>query len=176
MFARVALADLFIHGIGGAKYDEATDAICQAFFGAAPPEFAVVTGTLRLPVAHPPGGDDEVRQWRRRLRDLEYHPERQLGAAGADGAAPAAAAFAEQKRRAVALTKTPANAAARHLAIAEANRGLAALLGDARQRTEAELAGALDRRRANRIWDSREYAFCLFPRDLLREFLLDFDR
>jgi hypothetical protein len=27
MFTRIALADLFIHGIGGAKYDEATDSI-----------------------------------------------------------------------------------------------------------------------------------------------------
>jgi len=33
MFARLLLADLFVHGIGGAKYDELTDEIIAEFFG-----------------------------------------------------------------------------------------------------------------------------------------------
>ena len=43
MYARVVLGDLFLHGIGGGKYDELTDAIVGRFLGVAPPEFAVVT-------------------------------------------------------------------------------------------------------------------------------------
>ena len=31
------LSDLFIHGIGGAKYDELTDEIIRRFFGIEPP-------------------------------------------------------------------------------------------------------------------------------------------
>ena len=39
LFARLFLADLFIHGIGGAKYDELTDAILRRFYGFEPPRF-----------------------------------------------------------------------------------------------------------------------------------------
>ena len=39
LWARLALGDLFIHGIGGAKYDCVTDRLIERFFGLAPPGF-----------------------------------------------------------------------------------------------------------------------------------------
>ena len=36
LFARLVLADLFIHGIGGAKYDQLTDELIRRFFGLVP--------------------------------------------------------------------------------------------------------------------------------------------
>src|SRR5205085_514035 len=39
MYARLVLSDLFIHGIGGAKYDEVTDEIIRRFFGIEPPKY-----------------------------------------------------------------------------------------------------------------------------------------
>ena len=33
LFARLLLADLFLHGIGGGKYDELTDELMRRFFG-----------------------------------------------------------------------------------------------------------------------------------------------
>ena len=53
MYARLFLSDLFIHGIGGAKYDELTDAIIRRFFGIEPPAYMTVTGTVRLPIPRP---------------------------------------------------------------------------------------------------------------------------
>src|SRR5262249_37092291 len=50
LFARLFLADLFIHGIGGAKYDELTDDIIRRFYGLAPPAYMVLSATLRLPL------------------------------------------------------------------------------------------------------------------------------
>jgi hypothetical protein len=52
LFARLVLGDLFLHGIGGAKYDQVTDQIVRLFFGFEPPEFATISATLRLPIAH----------------------------------------------------------------------------------------------------------------------------
>ena len=49
LFARLLLSDLFLHGIGGAKYDQVTNQIAEQFFGFALPEFAAVSATLRLP-------------------------------------------------------------------------------------------------------------------------------
>src|SRR5262249_37449043 len=39
LFARLFLADLFVHGLGGGKYDELTDAIIRRFHGIEPPAF-----------------------------------------------------------------------------------------------------------------------------------------
>jgi hypothetical protein len=174
MFARLAIADLFIHGIGGAKYDEATDDICARFFGQAPPPFATISGTLRLPAARTGLEAGGLVRLEQRRRELTYHPERFLPvegtAASMDGYAPLVA----EKHRWVATVKTPLNAAERHRAIVHANAALQPFVASERARVEQLLTETAERRRADRILNSREYAFCLFPREMLREFLLDF--
>ena len=51
MFLRLFVADQFIHGIGGARYDQVTDAIIADHFKIEPPPFCVTTATLVLPQA-----------------------------------------------------------------------------------------------------------------------------
>ncbi len=51
LFARLLLGDQFVHGIGGAKYDQLTDALLERFCGVAPPAFITATATVRLPLA-----------------------------------------------------------------------------------------------------------------------------
>lgn len=48
LFLRVFLADSFIHGTGGARYDQYTDRLIQAFFQIEPPRFISVTATRLL--------------------------------------------------------------------------------------------------------------------------------
>lgn len=55
MFARLAVADLFVHGIGGAKYDELTDQIIARLWHTDPPPFLTLTATSHLPLAMPHG-------------------------------------------------------------------------------------------------------------------------
>ncbi len=74
--ARLLLGDLFLHGIGGAKYDQVTDRLIADFFGLEPPGYMVVSGTLHLPVSHQPARSDDLLQLRHRIRELEFHPER----------------------------------------------------------------------------------------------------
>lgn len=80
MFSRLCFADLFVHGIGGAKYDQMTDRITSRFFGLPAPEFLTMSATLLLPLpglaAHPA---DENRL-RRQLRELDYNSDRHLPA------------------------------------------------------------------------------------------------
>ena len=66
LWARLALGDLFIHGIGGAKYDCVTDRLIERFFGLAPPRFLVVSATLHLPIEHRRATAEEVRAIRAR--------------------------------------------------------------------------------------------------------------
>jgi len=77
-FARLVLADLFIHGIGGGRYDRATDAIVREFFGMTPPAYATATATLFLPFANGGRPDDARRQLQRTLLDLQHNPDRFL--------------------------------------------------------------------------------------------------
>ena len=174
MFARLAVADLFIHGIGGAKYDEATDAICQRFFGTPPPRFAAISGTLRLPIIHPGVDESAVRRLQQALRDLDFHPEQFVAADGRAAGGELAETISAEKQRWIAAGKTPQNAASRHAAIVAANRNLQPFVADRRSQVESQLAALMKQTRANRILGSREFSFCLFPRHILEQFLLDF--
>ena len=48
LFAKLFLSDLFIHGIGGAKYDQLTDFIVERWLGLETPQHAVATATVQL--------------------------------------------------------------------------------------------------------------------------------
>ena len=61
LFSRLCFADLFVHGIGGAKYDAVTDTVLQRYYHVTPPPYLVVSGTLRLPLpTYPASADEEV--------------------------------------------------------------------------------------------------------------------
>ena len=75
MFARLFLADLFVHGIGGGIYDELTDRIIERAFEIPAPAFLILSATLLLPL---PRYCDAKVQWQNRLhqlRDLTFKPE-----------------------------------------------------------------------------------------------------
>jgi hypothetical protein len=81
-FARLAIADLFIHGVGGGRYDRATDAIVREFFGIDPPAYAAATATLFLPFSSGGRADEERRRLQRQLLDLQHNPDRFLSGDG----------------------------------------------------------------------------------------------
>src|SRR5439155_19575136 len=80
LFARLLLADLFIHGIGGGKYDELTDTLLARYYGLEPPGFLVLTGTLYLPLPTFPATNGDLQTRRRLVRDQYWNPQRHLPA------------------------------------------------------------------------------------------------
>lgn len=50
-FLRLIVADQFVHGIGGGRYDQVTDRLIENYFGLPAPAFAVTTATLFFPDA-----------------------------------------------------------------------------------------------------------------------------
>ncbi len=175
MYARLVLADLFIHGIGGAKYDQVTDLICEQFFGFPPASYLTLSGTLRLPIEHRSVSPAEERQLRQELRNLAYHPE--ISAAkltlSTKEQAKVEASIA-QKSSWVQTPKTSANAAQRHQQIVAANEALQKWLTSRHSDLDRKLAETTRDLRGNRVLESREYPFCLFPQESIRSFLLDF--
>ncbi len=177
LYARLLLADTFIHGIGGAKYDQVTDALCLRFFGITPPRFVTLSGTLRLPIDHTGVLPTRLSKLRQGLRKLRYHGETFVDELALDAADQSPVeTWVEQKKRWVQTVKTKSNAAHRHAQIVAANEGLQPWLQTRRQQLEQELSATIAQTHTNRLLESREYPFCLFPPNLLRNFLLDFSR
>jgi hypothetical protein len=169
LWARLALGDLFLHGIGGAKYDQVTDALMERFFGLRPPGIMVLSATVHLPVDRAPAPTDDESTIGRLLRELEFHPERWLSGAPRELGDPAA--LVAEKLRWVNTAQTPKNAHERYLSLRRINAGLQPWVAHQRARLLARRAAIAEAARIERILSYREYAFCLYPEEPLREFL-----
>ena len=78
LWARLLLADLFVQGIGGAKYDRITDGLIRNYYGFEPPSMIAVSATLHLALPQHDVGSDAARTLNLQRRDLIYNPQRQL--------------------------------------------------------------------------------------------------
>lgn len=76
IFHRLFVADLFVHGTGGARYDQVTDALLADYFGITPPRYATVSATVYLPLGQRPVAASAVRAQKQKLRDLRFNPQR----------------------------------------------------------------------------------------------------
>ncbi|HKQ47501.1 MAG TPA: hypothetical protein VJZ71_05495 [Phycisphaerae bacterium] len=168
IYARILACDLFIHGIGGAKYDQIADEIIHRFFGIEPPAYACVSATMRLPLRRHAVTRDDERACRRRLRDLRYNPQRYL-----DGGpyAPMLDTLTREREQAIALqdrlrAESPTDHAARRaafLAIRRANKTLSSAVGDLPHEFQKEAASVSAALSENRIAEHREWFMGLFP-------------
>ncbi len=165
MFCRLFLSDLFIHGIGGAKYDQLTDEMIRRFFGLQAPKFLVVTATAHLPIERPHVDETTLRALRRRLREFRFHPERHLEVT------PVTAPLIEEKR--TWINDQMADRRARHLAITGLNEMLGRLLEKSAWKTSQRITAVEAALARERILGSREYSFCLFSKPTLQSLLLD---
>ncbi len=191
LFARVFLADAFLHGIGGAKYDEMTDRLIARLFGVTPPSYLTVTATHRLPLGSWNVTESKVAALKHRLWDFDHTPERHLSLDVSpvpfpprEVTGPTATEVAEllaEKQRLIAeqhaqdtldrhdprrTSRAENNQRRRRLrAISQRLAAIAsathAALTAQRQAAETQLA-------ANAILQSREFSFCLFPFDRIR--------
>ncbi len=172
LFARVFFADAFLHGIGGAKYDEMTDRLISRLFGVAPPKYLTVTATHRLPLGGWKVTPSDVAALKHRLWDFDHTPERHvsmksLAAESSELLAEKQRLLSEQHaqdsldpRRA---SRADNNARRRRLRVI--SQRLAALANSDHDSLIAEIQTAESRLAANEILESREFSFCLFSLD-----------
>jgi hypothetical protein len=171
LFARLFLSDLFIHGIGGGKYDELTDEICRRFYGVRPPRFLVLSATLLLPLPRPAVSAADVAQLERHLRDLHYNPQRHLG----PRVWPEIASLVEQKATLIdQAPSTRPERARRFRELRQVNDRLEPFVAH----DETEARERLKRMRAEvrlrEVVDRRDYAICLHPEEELGKFCTSF--
>jgi hypothetical protein len=168
MFARLFLADLFMHGIGGGIYDEVTDEIIRRFYRIEPPPFLIVSATLLLPFPRMEVDEGACRQLAHTLRDLRWNPQRHLAeASSSDGIAELAQAKAAWIARAC---HDRAQRRQRFEAIRTLSRRLEPFLQKRERLLQARLQSCRAEAAANHVLGRRDFGFCLFPEPLLRDF------
>jgi hypothetical protein len=168
-YARLVLGDLFVHGIGGAKYDEVTDRIIAELFGITPPAYLTVTATLRLPVAHASEAEGLLRGLVQRRRALRFHAETLAGDSD-----PAWMIAAERKRACIeayraAQTRPWNRGTARrlHEEVSAANAAFSPWIAGELPTLDDEETKLKERLRGEQLLGSREHSFCLFPREAI---------
>jgi hypothetical protein len=166
LFARLLVADAFVHGLGGALYDRITDAIVERLFGVRSPEMVVASCTVHLPLEVYPATRADLERARRLVRDWRYNPDRLIPEPVRRR--PDAQTLVEEKRR---LIRTRgATRGARHAAwrrIRDINAALAALCPESAPEAASRLARLQQELKWNAILRGREYPYLLYsPADL----------
>ncbi len=79
LYNRLFVSDLFIHGLGGVKYDLVTNEIIKEFFKVEPPHFLVISCTLYLDFkSSSVSSDFKISDLKKKIRDLKFNPERYI--------------------------------------------------------------------------------------------------
>lgn len=170
MFVRSFVADVFVHGLGGALYDAIGDELARRWYGWVPPAFLLATATvhLDLPVRATSAADVARARWAR------HHAWHNPAICRPDGAEPSNPAvtglLVKQERLLHEIAAAPR--------FSQERAGRFRQLHDVRAELRTQFQPALDRldtdvhNRAfesdqNRLARNREYFFALAPREKL---------
>jgi hypothetical protein len=156
MVLRLLVADQFVHGIGGGRYDQVADDLIARHFGIAPPRFAVTTATLYFPqaVGRPRVCMGCVQQDGHRLRHRVLGPEKD--------------------RLLAAIGAAPRGSVQRSVLFHEMHRRLDAAAADhpALRQWERQLQQAEEREREEQELFDRELFYALQPRERLESLIV----
>ncbi len=172
LWARLVLGDLFLHGIGGAKYDEVTEQLAREFFGCPLPEAAVATATVWLPGARRTVSAEQLGHLKHLLRQALWQPERFLPPEVENDPPAELRKLLEEKRRLLAQPSSPQ----RHRRLEDLRERLLPWARSQQQQLQQQLAQLHQQREAEAVLTFREYPFCVFEEKKLRDFFLAFCR
>lgn len=178
MFSRLFFSDLFIHGIGGARYDVITDSLIKDFFGVEPPGFLTASATLYLPFQGFDITTVDLKAHRLLLRDMHYNPDRHLPAHLKTDKKISTLIMEKQKIIETTNIQTCTERSERNHAerlhkfkrIREINNILEDKLLPYLQQEKTELERMEKIVLQNEIMRNRAYPFCIYPGSLLKTF------
>jgi hypothetical protein len=163
MYARLILSDLFLHGIGGGKYDQLGDLIIQSFFMVTPPTFMVISATVQLPGMEADNFEGQIENLKRSIRNTEYQGERFADQVSLDPE------LLELKRALLAKIPPQGGRQAWQDQIQQINTTLSHQLADVRASLRSELASVQRKAASSTLLASREHPFCIYPLEYLTQ-------
>ncbi|TWT54724.1 hypothetical protein Pla22_23760 [Rubripirellula amarantea] len=163
MYARLVLSDLFMHGIGGGKYDQLGDQIIERFFEVKPPQFMVISATVNLPGAHRGNAVERIEKLTRQLRDAVYQPERFADQVDMDSG------LIGRKQALISQLSDTRPSKAWHDEVASINAALSKSLQNLTSQWRELLVEAKQEAAGDLVQSSREHPFCVFPLQYLLE-------
>jgi hypothetical protein len=173
MFSRLFFSDVFIHGIGGAKYDTITDEIIKEFFGVDPPGFVTISATLFLPLDACDVNEGTLYELQRIMHDMRYNPERYASKETQNN--PKFMNSAKEKQRLLKMTAVSnANEKDRYFRqIKELNKLMLTQINPELKKIQREINAVRDKLAYNEIVRFREFPVCLYPMKVLKGYLLN---
>ncbi len=168
MYARLFVCDLFLHGVGGAKYDQLTDELIRRFWGVRPRAFATMTATALLPIPLHGVGSNSMADLHRLRREYGFHAERHIEAPLED-----AQRLIDEKASLVRMNPKRGAGKARQERLLEINRQLSRFLSDKHEQQRHQRAELSAQMRHDQLFGSREFSFCLHSWKTLPQLLLD---
>ena len=179
MYARLFLSDLFVHGIGGGRYDQLTDVIVERFLGFEPPDFLTATATVQLPIELPDSPEQELRDLENQLREIRFSPERFLLRSESDqaGRNPRLEQLITEKQTLITSLKGGQEPTASwHQSLESVNQQLQSFTTKSRERLKKQCERLQIACQNHSLLGSREFSFCLFPQKTLCPLLLALSR
>jgi hypothetical protein len=169
LYARMFVADLFVHGIGGGKYDELTDEIAKRFYGWQPPRYLVLSATLLLPLPAYSATEARRRELARLWRDARYNPQRLV--TDEVLTRPDVKALVKEKERLAAWSPPSRHGRLERFRNSRfVNERLYSVIEDRALQRYQEFKECDQQLQANVVVQRRDFAFCLYPELLLRPF------
>lgn len=158
---RLYLSDLFVHGLGGAKYDKITDEVISGFYGINPPTFAVASLTLDSGLEDPA---QKILAEKQKLREMDFHPENFLKSPPSG--------LLEEKHKLTSEIQAPgANKKELGGKLGRVNAELKALLAPLKAEAEKTIASLEAEQGRYDVLADRELSFFLHPPDAFEPFL-----
>lgn len=165
LFARVFVADLFIHGIGGARYDSVTDAVIRRYYRIEPPRFVVASMTMYLPLGAHVVSEEELAVAIERANRFEHNPDTLLEEVDFETPTERSVAVglaAEKGALVEAIARPDADRRVLGSRIREINAELRELLEPFGSELKERLEGLRSERAVGDVLTDRTYPFCFW--------------
>ena len=173
MFSRLFFSDVFIHGIGGAKYDTITDEIIKEFFGIDPPGFVTISATLYLPLDAYDFDERELYDIQRNIDDMSYNPER-YAPQKTRNESEFMNRVKEKQRLLKMMVAGNADEKRRYFSqIKELNKLMLTQINPELKKKQKEINIVLDKLAYNEVVRFREFPVCLYPTKVLSGYVLN---
>ncbi|GAX61127.1 dehydrogenases with different specificities [Candidatus Scalindua japonica] len=168
MYSRMFFSDLFIHGIGGAKYDQITDEIIRDFFGVEPPEYATISATLHLPYTPFDVSKENVNTLKHDIKDMSYNPDRYASDEIMEDLE--MRSMVSEKRKLIAKVSHDTKEKHRTFQrLKQINTLMKDKISPLIKKKEKKIENLEKKLAYNSIVTDREYPFCIYPESMLEK-------